>query len=136
RGRPAAEVSVSRRTATLALAGALLAVGAPAGPAAASGEAPKADPAVEALLARLERPPEARSVMGIVRMPAVARDPATALRVVCVLWHAGGYASAAGLRVLARHDDACVRATAIRGVAHVGLRVRAGFDAVREALKD
>jgi hypothetical protein len=94
------------------------------------------DAAVEAELRSLERPPPAASVVRIVRRDAVARDRVTALRVVGVLWHSGGRGAAVGLGMLARHADAEVRATALRGVARLGLRIGTQLDGLREATLD
>ncbi len=115
---------------------ALLFVGPRAGDVLA-GEAPDPaapDPVVEARLAKLSSPPAPREVADLVRLPSVKEAPSAALRVVAVLWHAGGYAAAKGLRTLSTHDDASVRVAALTGVAHVGLRVAEGTDAVRRAL--
>jgi hypothetical protein len=125
-------MSALRRPALVALLGAaLLAAGRV--PASAGGaDQPKE---FDVLLEKVGSPADPDVVRALSRHAAL-RDPEQATRLVGVLWHAGGVHASLALALLAKHDAASVRAEALKGIAHVGLRFHEGIENVRAGLED
>jgi HEAT repeat protein len=117
----------------LALPAVLLALA--ASPAVAPARAADLPGDLVALISRVGTPADADSVGRLVRHKAL-KDPEVAMNVVGVLWHAGGPAAAKGLVKLSDHASEKVRIEALRGVAHLGLRLRESLKALRACATD
>lgn len=117
-----------------AFLGAAAIPGAPA--LAGEGQAPKPapGPTIEERIGAIGKPADARAVRDLVRAEEM-RDPALALSLVGALWHAGGYGAQRGLATLASHRDRSVRIEALKGVAHLGLRIAEGMETIRSATR-